>query len=74
MDIYLEMVFKLEGLLAVGALKLAQSSRFVVTNHVTLQAVDVGEVLLTNAARLNQKYRGRENRETILENGNSNPF
>lgn len=56
---YLEMVFKLEGLFAVGALELAQSSRFVVTNHVALQAVDVGEILLTNAARLNRKNKYR---------------
>lgn len=51
---YLEVVFKLEGLVAVGALEFAQSSRFVVADHVTLEAIDVGKVLLANAARLHQ--------------------
>ena len=45
-------MFKLEGLVAIGALEFAQSSRLVVADHVTLQAIDVGEVLLAHAARL----------------------
>jgi len=49
---YLEMVLEFEGLVAVGALEFAQSGRFVVADHVTLQAVHIGKVLLTNAARL----------------------
>jgi hypothetical protein len=54
---YLEMMFKLEGLVAVGALEFTQSSRFVVADHVTLQTVDVGEVLLANTARLERSER-----------------
>lgn len=58
-------MFKLEGLVAVGALEFAQSSRFVVTNHVTLQAVDVGKILLANATRLKQlNHTKRKNKET----------
>jgi Tfp pilus assembly protein PilP len=54
---YLEMMFKLEGLVTVGALEFTQSSRFVVADHVTLQTVDVGEVLLANTARLERSER-----------------
>ena len=48
------MVFKLEGLVTVGALEFTQPSRFVVADHMTLQTVHVGKVLLAHAARLNQ--------------------
>jgi hypothetical protein len=51
------MMFKLEGLVAVGALEFTQSSRFVVADHVTLQTVDIGEVLLANTARLERSER-----------------
>lgn len=74
------MVFKFEGLVAIGALELAQSSRFVVTNHVTLQTVDVGEILLTHTTRLdrrrNQGYekQKRNEREKIERNLVTDPF
>ena len=52
------MVFKLEGLVTVGTLEFTQSSRFVVADHVTLQTVDIGKVLLANTARLrDDKYK-----------------
>ncbi len=35
-SLYLEVMLKLEGLVTVGALEFAQSSRFVVADHVTL--------------------------------------
>lgn len=50
-DMLLEVMFKFEGLVTVGALEFAQSSRFVMADHVSLQTIDVGEVLMANTAR-----------------------
>ena len=49
---YLEVVLELEGLLALGALELAQHCALVVGDHVSLEPVDVGEGLVTHLARL----------------------
>ena len=54
---YLEVVLELESLLAVGAFEFAQASALVVADHVTLQTVHVGKVLLAHGARLANKKR-----------------
>lgn len=52
-------MFKFEGLVTVGALEFAQSSRFVMADHVSLQTIDVGEVLMANTARLSNDKKKR---------------
>lgn len=49
---HLEVVLELEGLLALGALELAQHGTLVVGDHVPLQPVHVGESLVAHLARL----------------------
>lgn len=54
MDAYMlfEVVLELEGLVAVGALEFAQQRRFVVADHVALQAIHVGETFVADFAAL----------------------
>ena len=51
-DVLFEMVLELEGLAALGTLELAQIGALVVTDHVTLKAVDVCERLVADLADL----------------------
>jgi len=50
-DVLLEVVLELECFFAVGAFEFAKASALVVTDHVTLQTVDVGEILLAHGTR-----------------------
>lgn len=50
--VLLEVVLELEGLVALLALKLPQQRTLVVADHVPLQAVDVREGLVADAAGL----------------------
>lgn len=54
-------MLEFEGLVAVGAFEFAESSTLVVTDHVTLEAVHVGKVLLAHATRLMRGGRRRNN-------------
>lgn len=46
------MMLEFKRFIAIGALEFSQSSALVVTDHVTLQAVDISEILLANTTRL----------------------
>lgn len=58
-EVFLQVMFKLEGFVAVVALELPQQCALVVADHVTLQAVNIGERLVANFARLKQKAIGQ---------------
>lgn len=49
------MVLEFEGFAALVALEAAQHLGLVVGDHVALEPVDVGELLLTHVARLGRK-------------------
>ena len=51
-DVFLEVVFELEGFGAVLAFELSQFFSVLVTQHVSLQSVDIREPLLTNSTHL----------------------
>lgn len=51
-DMLFEVVLEFESLVAVGAFEFAQKRRFVVADHVALQAIDVGEALVADFATL----------------------
>ena len=53
--IYLEVVLELESLPAVGALEPPEDGGLVVRDHVPLQPVHVGELLLAHLAHLQTK-------------------
>lgn len=50
--VLLQVVLKLERLITVGTFKLAQQRRLVVGDHVALQPVHVGELLVAHLAAL----------------------
>ncbi len=52
MVLYLEVVLELESLSAVSALETPEHRALVVRDHVSLQAVDVGELLRTHVTSL----------------------
>lgn len=45
-------MLEFEGFIALGAFKFAQNSALVMADHVTLEAVDVGEGFVANFTRL----------------------
>ena len=49
---YLEVMLEFEGLFAVGAFEFAEAGALVVTDHVALEAIDVGKILLAYYAGL----------------------
>lgn len=51
-QVLLQVMLELEGLVAVVALELAQLCALVMTDHVTLESVHVGEALVANLACL----------------------
>lgn len=53
--VLLEVVFELEGLVALLALELPQQGTLIVADHVPLESVDIGEGLVANAAGLKQE-------------------
>lgn len=53
-------MLKFEGLFAVGAFEFAETRALVVADHVALEAVDIGKVLLAHAARLYPSRRKEE--------------
>jgi hypothetical protein len=54
-EYYLEVVLELESLSAVGTLEPPEDGGLVVGDHVPLQAVHVGELLLADAADLRKR-------------------
>lgn len=54
-EMFFQVVFELEGFVAVVALELPQQCALVMADHVTLQAVHIGKRLVANLARLKQK-------------------
>lgn len=54
---YLQVVLEFEGLFALGAFEFAKNSTLVVANHVSLQSVHVGKLLVAHFARLKQQQQ-----------------
>jgi hypothetical protein len=52
---YLQVVLEFEGLFALGAFEFAKNCTLVVANHVSLQSVHVGKLLVAHFARLKQQ-------------------
>lgn len=57
--VFLQVVLELERLITVGTFELPQQRRLVVGNHVTLEAVHVGKLLVAHLAALKWK-EGKE--------------
>lgn len=56
-EVLLKVMFELERLVAVVTLELAEKRALVVTDHVPLQTVHVGEALVADLAGLQQRGR-----------------
>jgi hypothetical protein len=54
---YLQVVLEFEGLFALGAFEFAKNCTLVVANHVSLQSVHVGKLLVAHFARLKQQQQ-----------------
>jgi hypothetical protein len=50
-------VLEFEGLFALGAFEFAKNGTLVVANHVSLQSVHVGKLLVAHFARLKQQQQ-----------------
>lgn len=61
-------MLEFKGFIALGAFEFAQDCTLVMTDHVTLEAVDIGEGFVANFARLQtqiEKLGFRENNQTL---------
>ena len=54
-------MLEFERFVAVGAFEFPEPGALVVADHVTLETVHVGEILLTHAARLSTKHQSNRN-------------
>ena len=60
-------MLELECFFAVGAFEFAKASALVVTDHVTLQTVDVCEILLAHGTRLRVRLKGIKKRKSLRD-------
>lgn len=52
---YLEVMFEFERFIAFCTFEISEDGTFIMTDHVTLKTVDVGECFITYFTRLKQK-------------------